>query len=256
MPPSKRGLAVAVFASLILLCAAPVYVRQNLAVVPDVAALSIRLGLRMGLGPRRVRIVWLGDSTTRNQISFLCDLLTRGPANASQPVFEWGTCAGRGFEITSAGNFGGHSQPWRMRDAGRLLDEHAKAQSASGTPSAGDDDAVRVVYFGSALLHAMHALPSVPYRGWPVFAGLDLAADMKAAVAQMRARGWHPIFHTVNWICDRASRTARAVRRSNSSGLCRARVTGNPGATAGKGVTNDQIECPNKCKSNTYAYSP
>jgi len=223
-------------------------VRKNIAVAPDVAALSSRLGLRTVLDGSRgsragpgVRIVWIGDSTTRNQISFLCDLLTRGTANASKPVFQWGTCAGSGFEITSAGNFGGRSPPWRMRDAGRLLDKHAKAQSASGASSAGvgDDDDVRVVYFGSALFHTMHALPSVPYRGWPVLAGLDLAADMKAAVTQMRERGWHPVFHTISWICDRTSSTAQAVRRSNSSGLCQARVGVNPGATAGRDATND-----------------
>lgn len=141
---------------------------------------------------KHYRIAWIGDSTTRNTIHFLCDIL--GGKNATHPHSP--DCLSPDGRVEIIGkSFGGPADPWDMRTAGALLDALTN-RSLAGREGAPFD----AVYFGTTLLHAMQLLPLLEFRGRKDF---NLSGDVAAAVKQMRARGACPVLHTVNWICDR-----------------------------------------------------
>jgi hypothetical protein len=168
-----------------------------------------------GLVPHNVtvRLVWIGDSTTRNQLGFLCDVLH----GATGYVKYDGGCAGPGFEIVSSGlELGGISSPWDMRTAGAGLDRlppPRATRGSSASPLPPGRPMLNATYFGSTLMHAMHLLPARQYRGRPE---LDLRSDLSSSVAQIRARGWCPIFHTVSWVCEQKLCGAYASARDQA----------------------------------------
>lgn len=215
-------------------CTATSYKREDLFTTQPMDWWRSALNLENGLVPHNVtvRLVWIGDSTTRNQLGFLCDVL-HGVAGYTKSDAG---CAGSGFEIVSSGlQLGGMSPPWDMRTAGAVLDRlppprmpRGSASTISGPP---DRPMLNATYFGSTLMHAMQLLPARPYRGRP---GLQLSSDLSSSVAQMRARGWCPIFHTLSWVCEQklcgAYATARAQAQADGDEaqyflpLCRAKL--------------------------------
>jgi hypothetical protein len=223
---SVRGWMVALTATG---CMATSYKREDLLTTQSMDWWRRALRVENGLVPYNmtVRLVWIGDSTTRNQLSFLCDVL-RGVPGYSR---HYGGCAGPDFEIISSGlQLGGMSPPWDMRTAGVVLDQLPPPRS-SALPLLPDRPTLNVTYFGSTLMHAMQLLPARRYLGR---AGLDLSSDLSSSVSQMRARGWCPIFHTVNWVCEQklcgAYTSAHECARAAGDGaqyflpLCRAEL--------------------------------
>ena len=159
---------------------------------------SLLQQLRKEIGPRHVSIIWVGDSTTRNQMHFMCDILTGREAN--------GVCSRGGFSINKGAEFGGASPPWRM-DTAVMDNFHVKNVSESST--------VNVVYFGSTLLHAMHLLPRIPWRG----EGIDMTRGLANVVRQIREARMCPVFHTINYVCDSAWSGELAAVVKNASVL-------------------------------------
>lgn len=172
-------------------CATP-YRRESLGSVTSMHDWNQKLlrPLREEIGSRHVRIIWIGDSTTRNLIHFICDILT---GNASD------TCNDQAgvFTIVKGAEFGGNSPPWRMDTA--VMDRFHAIHDSKNVR--GSSTSVDVVYFGSTLLHAMQLLPIRSWRG----DGIDtsMTRGLENVVMQIRAARMCPVFHTINWICDR-----------------------------------------------------
>lgn len=185
---------MAAVAMLVAPSAATVYNRSNLAITHSMQWWNETL-----LGPlreelargelRRVTITWIGDSTTRNQMHFLCDVLTGDPSD--------GECGDQAFTLVKGAEMGGASPPWDLRAAN--LEKHFHIAEPEKSRSA---SVLSVVYFGSTLLHAMHLMPHSEWRGFEI--DQTLAEGLPNVVAQIRAARMCPVFHTINWVCDRA----------------------------------------------------
>jgi len=145
----------------------------------------------LGLQDIQATIAFIGDSTHRNQLQFLCDVLGTAPRAIATGASSTGlACAGRG--ITAALRvFDGESDPWtlaKMRSVLRSLARGADVRSWD------------IVYFGSTALHMLQLLPLSKWRGWP--AARDLDKELVKAVEAVRSVGACPIFMTSHWLCS------------------------------------------------------
>ena len=125
----------------------------------------------LGLDTVEASIAFIGDSTHRNQLQFLCDVLGTQPRDIATGTSSTGLmCSSHG--ITAALKvFDGDSDPWSMRSMRSVLRNLARGSNVKRWD---------VVYFGSTSLHMLQLLPLIKWRGWP--AARDLSRELAKAV--------------------------------------------------------------------------
>ena len=146
----------------------------------------------LGLSDVTATIAFIGDSTHRNQLQFLCDVLGTQPRDIATGTSSTGLmCSSRG--ITAALKvFDGDSDPWSMRSMRSVLRNLARGASVKRWD---------VVYFGSTSLHMLQLLPLIKWRGWP--AARDLSRELAKAVDSITSAGACPVFMTGHSLCSR-----------------------------------------------------
>ena len=146
----------------------------------------------LGLDGVEATIAFIGDSTHRNQLQFLCDVLGTQPRDIATGTSSTGLmCSSRG--ITAALKvFDGDSDPWSMRSMRSVLRNLARGASVKRWD---------VVYFGSTSLHMLQLLPLIKWRGWP--AARDLGRELAKAVDSVVSVGACPVFMTGHSLCSR-----------------------------------------------------
>ena len=172
------------------------------------------------------RIVWIGDSTSRNMMMFVCDLLGGG----------WDdTCMGCATQnLTIIGRaFGGGSAGWDMRTAASTVQEiekscgHLQPNTTTKTETASTTKKTSVVMFSTTAFHQMHLGKSLDKWGKNPLAGpgRSLAQDIQTASAALTKLGVCPILNTINWLCDERysgnwAKTAKYVRQKCNKNSC------------------------------------
>jgi hypothetical protein len=146
----------------------------------------------LGLDGVEATIAFIGDSTHRNQLQFLCDVLGTQPRDIATGTSSTGlACSSKG--ITAALKvFDGDSDPWSMRSMRSVLRNLARGAAVKRWD---------VVYFGSTSLHMLQLLPLIKWRGWP--AARDLGRELAKAVDSIKGVGACPVFMTGHWLCSR-----------------------------------------------------
>ena len=146
----------------------------------------------LGLENIEATIAFIGDSTHRNQLQFLCDVLGTQPRDIATGTSSTGLmCSGKG--VTAALKvFDGDSDPWSMRSMRSVLRNLARGASVKRWD---------VVYFGSTSLHMLQLLPLIKWRGWP--AARDLGRELAKAVDAVQSVGACPVFMTGHSLCSR-----------------------------------------------------
>ena len=146
----------------------------------------------LGLDGVEASIAFIGDSTHRNQLQFLCDVLGTQPRDIATGTSSTGLmCSSKG--ITAALKvFDGDSDPWSMRSMRSVLRNLARGSNVKRWD---------VVYFGSTSLHMLQLLPLIKWRGWP--AARDLGRELAKAVDAVSTVGACPVFMTGHWLCSR-----------------------------------------------------
>ena len=135
--------------------------------------------------PNGLSIAFIGDSVSRNQMQFLCDVLGSPPVEVRHGL----VCRGRGV-FCALRVFDGGNDPWHMSSAGEVL----KSLARNIPTGPGRFDAV---YFGSTALHMLQLLPAVRWRAWSVARSLEV--DLASA---LEAIPRCPVFTTANWLCS------------------------------------------------------
>ena len=146
----------------------------------------------LGLDGVEASIAFIGDSTHRNQLQFLCDVLGTRPKEIATGTSSTGLmCSSKG--ITAALKvFDGDSDPWSMRSMRSVLRNLARGSNVKRWD---------VVYFGSTSLHMLQLLPLIKWRGWP--AARDLGRELAKAIDAVQSVGACPVFMTGHWLCSR-----------------------------------------------------
>jgi len=170
------------------------------------------------LRPKTTTIAMLGDSTTRNQLSLLCDLLL---SEASEVDRSWTlkcflhvrikpeqnssacTCRGKswitGGNIVVAGQFNTRGPMFAADFPGALMN----LRQSLGL---GREEPFDVVYFGSTALHFLSLVPARPLILAPdhSLAQLHFEENLQRLVKEARASSRCTIFHSVNYVCHQA----------------------------------------------------
>ena len=150
----------------------------------------------LGLDKVEASIAFIGDSTHRNQLQFLCDVLGTQPREIATGTSSTGLmCSSKG--VTAALKvFDGDSDPWSMRSMRSVLRNLARGASVKRWD---------VVYFGSTSLHMLQLLPLIKWRGWP--AARDLGRELAKAIDSIQSVGACPVFMSGHSLCSVVVRT-------------------------------------------------
>mmetsp|Transcript_11849 Transcript_11849/g.34224 ORF Transcript_11849/g.34224 Transcript_11849/m.34224 type:complete len:343 (+) Transcript_11849:168-1196(+) len=171
------------------------------------------------LRPKTTTIAMLGDSTTRNQLSLLCDLILTEASEVDRlrtlkciisGGFESGdnssacTCRGKswitGGNIVAAGHF--YKSPMFAAAVPEALMDLRQRLGL------GREEPFDVVYFGSTAMHFLTLVPARPLTLAPdhSLAPLHFEENLQRLVKEARASSRCTIFQSVNHVCHQAFR--------------------------------------------------
>jgi len=161
------------------------------------------------------KIAWVGDSTQRNQMQFLCDVLGSEYNTTLHGCNVILKGASFHSNVLIAGQeYGGKSAGWKFWQVEDQLDDYFSAISPSWD----------LFYFASTFLHQMKRTATGVSTG--TFTKRDhfnlSTMVIKHSVDAAKKRGICPVFGTVNWICDEAftgdyHKEARSFRHKHGS---------------------------------------